>query len=389
MVVSNNKSKFCLHYNRENNREGFLVCKDCGLILDETPDMIKHDPNPKPYTHIKHSNIHRSTAPLHSTTIGSEFERRNIQKLKRYSRLNKPKYTHTEVLKIKTLYETKRLLALLQLPAFLKNEIIEKSLFYSSQLPKKSKIKDVLHLTPFILYLTCLEKNIFIDKKKLFEFSDLNLRLFNRLFIIILRNNKNLQKKLRDNNFRKDQILNYLSGYIYHKKASNKKRTVDLILECLKQTPAGLTAKELLKLFNLSIQTISYHLKTLKNKGFIYSEQIKEGKRSPPTNRYKINPNININQDSYSFKELLETAQKILNNYWNLLKKYSNKAITSVIFSSSRDYLLSKATHHLIFLKYFTDRSIATFLSIEQSTLTSVKNDMIKLIKKIKERQNE
>lgn len=391
MVVSNKEKQFCLHYNRESNKECFLVCKDCGIVLDEAPNMVNDDPYFQTYTHFNHMSFHRDSSPLLSTTIGSESERRNVQKFKRYSQLNKSKYTYTETLKIKTLYETKRLLALLQLPNSLKKEVIKKVEFFYSQFRKATKFRGVLYLTPFILYITCLERNIFIDKKKIIEFSALDIKIFNQLFISILRNNKTLQEKLRDNDFRKDQILNSLSGYIDQKKNSfNKKGTVDLILEYLEQTPAGLTGKELSKRFDFFRTTIPHHLRTLKNKGFIYSDKIK--RKGRPVNCYKINPDIhlNLNQDSYSFKELLETAQKFLDNYWNLFKKYSNRAITSVIFSLARDCLLSKATQdHLIFLKHFTDHSISIFLGIEQSTLTSTKKNVIKLIEKIKGKQNE
>ncbi|MFX0023751.1 MAG: hypothetical protein ACFE9S_15600 [Candidatus Hermodarchaeota archaeon] len=369
MVISNNRSQLCLHSKIGENREGFLVCKECGLILDEFPKLVNDDPYHRTYTHIKHSNFHREASPLLSTSIGTKMERILNSKYRIYSKSNHYKYNYNDILKIKTINETSRLLSLLQLPITLKNEVIEKSLLFYSQFPKASNFRNPLILTPIALYLICKEKIIFIKKKKICEISNIETIVkFNKILFLILqnKNNKSLCKTFKDDDLRKKQILAYISRFIFQ--IDSNQNSSFLIIKKLSHNLKGLTAKELSTILDIKINTIQVSLRNLLKKNLIVFKEIHEKGyifRLFTLNKFPIK--------ELHFNNFLSICKKIINKYWELIKNQENKVITGLVFSLAKDVFTFNLSYRKILSYNFTDNKFSKFLNIQQSSIHSAK----------------
>jgi len=279
----------CIHSEQIINPEGFLVCSFCGIMFEEHANLEQGNI-------FNNHTCFNSTCSLKTTRIG--YNREKIVRYKRiYKYSGKLKLDYKDILEIKTYHETKRLLGVLELPNNLEEEIRKKTLFFYSQFQKHTKFRNIHYLTSLALYLTCLERKISVDKNKLLEFSRLDKRLFNKYIYAILKNNKDLMKKLRGNSYRKDLILREISGFIFQKE---------------------------------------FH-----------------------TN-------------------FLDFYKKILNIYWDQIKKYCNKTITALIFSLTKDYFkYTLGYNEYVKIRHFTDAKISRFLGIEPSVISHTKTSLI------------
>lgn len=304
MVLSEQKSKECLHINKGKNGEGFLVCKTCGIVFDENPTLMGSRPFYKPHVHLSEMKNDHSIEPVFLGKIGTGRERKINSRSSLYSRLSLRndhyKFEYKDVLEIEIFHEARRLIFTLKMPKSLIPEVIKGTKFFYSQLQKGSKFRNAHYLTPVTLFFICLRKNIFLKKSQLFKFSALDLKLFNQCFLTILGHNKTLQDELRNENFRKNLILNYLSGFVYQAEA--------------------------------------------------------------PEN-------------------FLEISKEILYKYWKNLETHSNKTVTGVIFSLTKDVCYVKLPYEkIISLRNFTDSKMVNHLGISQSDIVRAKRRLTGII---------
>lgn len=189
------------------NIEGYVVCKECGVVLDDSARLRHNFPYSKNNL-LKNNKIQNET--LNHNSIGRTSELRYFPNFYRLNKLNNKMYGF-ETFKLNLSREVFRLLSSLDLPISLSDEVIRNSLIYYKQLEKRSRFRNAYYIAPVSLYIICLERIIFINKIKFDSIINIDKKLFNRCYSVILSNNKNLNK-FRSDDFRKKLVLKQLLG---------------------------------------------------------------------------------------------------------------------------------------------------------------------------------
>ena len=152
----------------------------------------------------------------HKRTIGSKIERLvNKAYWKRLSNLNQD-YEWYKIIKNRIVKETKKQLELLRLDNKLYYVIIKNAYKYYNQLTKGTKSRNEELITAVTIYLYCIQNFIIVRKKELIENIYHKKIDFDRTLLKILKNNPEIQKKLRSDQFRIQIINKMLWGISAH-----------------------------------------------------------------------------------------------------------------------------------------------------------------------------
>lgn len=139
------------------------------------------------------------------TMMGYPSERRQV----RFSKLNY--LTNKEVLEMDMWHETDRLVGGLELPLN-KYEIKKAAHKFYDEFPHGTKFRRPRYVVPVIIYIECLERTIFINRKTLTKYFKCNFKSFNRCLREYYKRHRDILRKHCSSYFRMKLIYNALSG---------------------------------------------------------------------------------------------------------------------------------------------------------------------------------
>ena len=154
------------------------------------------------------------TALKNRNMIGSIFERKEFPQLRRQIKLNGQK-TYEEKKDFMISYEILRYLGIVDLSMTLKNEIFYNYWKYEACFPKGSRERGI-SLIPVVIYIVCLKRLIFINKRTLIRISHRTRKDFHKTLKEILQYDNSLQKLIASDEFRTKYILNVFIGIANH-----------------------------------------------------------------------------------------------------------------------------------------------------------------------------
>lgn len=164
MVETFIQSPICLHNETMVNKDRFVVCQSCGLVLDDVKLVNSSHFNLR----MDAEGIIAQNEYLGKYTrgkIGSKSEQNKYQ-VKRLAKLNNMR-TYEKIRFVAQINEATRILSLLGLPRTLYFEIMDKAKRYYDFFACKSACRSERTLIPACLYLTCLERNINIKIREI------------------------------------------------------------------------------------------------------------------------------------------------------------------------------------------------------------------------------
>lgn len=151
--------------------------------------------------------------------IGIKSDLDYLKISKRLRTVNSSSYKNHYFFYVKALImdELSRFISSLCLPSVLLDLTIKRVFMFYEQLPKERLYRSIFYLVPVALYITALENFIFIKLSSVLEQIRLDkgnkLRRFNRVFSLVLECNPSIMRGLRNDDFRKKFILNFLTRF--------------------------------------------------------------------------------------------------------------------------------------------------------------------------------
>ena len=148
--------------------------------------------------------------------MGSVMERRRFSHFSRLIRLNDQiTFTAESVRIIRVKYEIMRYLGALRLPSKLNKSVLYNYEKYHGFFPKWSNFGSS-HLIPVALYITCLQRDIFMTKHEIINVSEYTKTQFNKTLIRVLQYDRALQQWIVSDKFRKKYILSVFRNMLNH-----------------------------------------------------------------------------------------------------------------------------------------------------------------------------
>lgn len=207
--------EFCNHSETFHEKNGDIVCRKCGLVLENEPLFEGDGKIPNEKTQINEISTLRPTIGFQKERTSAKFKRlanknKQIQQNKRLFDFRKRLY-----------FEVKRLLSAIQLPEGLRSDIITQGIHFYSLFEKGSRIRNPSVIGAASLYFLCLERGFFIRFNILKSLLDADYRYLReciqKLYIKIP-----TLKKLNKPEFRKKLIAQQLHGLYETMKDENK-----------------------------------------------------------------------------------------------------------------------------------------------------------------------
>lgn len=143
-------------------------------------------------------------------TMGSASELLELPQYKRLSKINGNYGSFTEGRQVRFYYKASTVLSSLRLPIKLREEVLKNAESFYSSLEKGTYHRGEKTLIPTSIYITCLERFIFMRRKDFYPFC--SKHDFDRCLKAILIGNDPLRKKLLSKCFRTKTILVQLNG---------------------------------------------------------------------------------------------------------------------------------------------------------------------------------
>jgi len=156
------------------------------------------------------------THPDNMRMMGNIIERRMFSHFSRLIKLNDQiTFTAESVRIVRVKYEIMRYLSSLGLSTKLNEFILYNYEKFHEFFPKYSKLGSS-NLIPVALYITCLQRDIFMTKREIINVSECTKTQFNKTLIRVLQYDRALQQWIVSDRFRKKYILNGFMGILNH-----------------------------------------------------------------------------------------------------------------------------------------------------------------------------
>jgi len=156
------------------------------------------------------------THPDNMRMMGNIMERRKFSQFRRLIKLNDQiTFTAESVRIVRVKYEIMRYLGNLRLTTKLSEFILYNYEKFHGLFPKYSKFGST-YLIPVALYITCLQRDIFMTKRKIIDVSECTKTQFNKALIRILQYDRALQQWIVSDKFRKRYILSIFRNMLNH-----------------------------------------------------------------------------------------------------------------------------------------------------------------------------
>jgi len=197
-IVSRHQRKLASSFKRKSEDPFYqkyedLAIKEVALDLGRTWSDIEGTPTPSD-----------ALIPFGPSKIDPRFGFERIAKLQEHR-------DHLTDLRIEIYINTGKLLSNLNLPLSLRTDIVSKSMEIYESYPLRAPARSPENIVPIALYLTSLERDIFLPWSELIK-DHPKPWVLKKMLVDGLANDRALYNKIRSHDFRKDRILQMLSG---------------------------------------------------------------------------------------------------------------------------------------------------------------------------------